>query len=293
MKDVVSIPLYLAMIALNCVEIFLIGKKPAKKRLKSEKMLLSLSIGDVMLGLNGVIGFFREIKVIPSSRFIILFLNSFIIFSVTFSILHILLLTLDRFVSVYYPIRRRILMSDHFINISLVVIWLFSLISVPFIVWHSVAKKSAIYPVFLSIEVLPTLVFLFFVYVMIYRRLRGSVTLATSNCRTSMASSVNLSSVSYVYDDARNHNENEAVTTGGLSQPGVAVECNVALSSNGNSDDLKVSSIKLEQQEQNGGKDKTMSSTEMTEILNSVSNPILYFFYRYWDKAKECCCCCC
>ena len=401
MKDVVSIPLYLAIIVLNSIEIYVIAKKPAKRRLKSEKMLLSLGIGDLLLGLNGVIGFLREIKVIPSTPFIITFLNSFIIFSVTFSILHILLLTFDRFVSVYFPIRRRTLISDKFVTITLVLIWIFSLVTSPLVVWHSIANKSHIYPVFLSIEVFPTLFALLFVYIMIYRKLRDTYMFGGGSCgaASSSANSCNPSTTctgSSMEDSAPRQKQLAASLEKGPVVAGsqltgeqhTVADGKARSSSNCEVELLSISSVTFDtipdqnsadvsKQEaenrraredgklENGGKfpeNTTTNGTTLLEIpkqnqpdlknqaklnkknyrqehrilmlgisiiisfaicflpatmtflvfirfskkslpyfvmsyffavMNSISNPVLYFFYRYWDSVKRRFNCCC
>ncbi len=384
MKDLVSIPLYLAIIAFNCIEVYLIAKKPAKKRLKSERMLLSLSIGDILLGLNGVIGFLREIKVIPTTRFIVTFLNSFIIFSVTFSILHIFLLTMDRFISVYYPIRRRTIMSNKLVDTSLAVIWVVSLVTSPLIVWHSIAHKSIIYPVFLSIEVFPTLIFVLFAYVMIYRKLRGSVMLNNSNGEASRSSGTNGNSsngYSMTYVEAQGNLEPPSTKNGIKDGMGLSTcDKNGIKDGPNEAHSLRTASITLQYEEKAdsmkerpssvGGEDMAQKQ-DVTEnhapnagvelgqnaqdtkpiaqphnsrtytqekrilmlgisiivsfaicflpatiaflvflrfskksmpyfvlayffaVLNSISNPVLYFFYRYWEKARRYCCCCC
>ena len=188
-KDIYSFPFYVLIIAMNAMEIILIIKK--KCRVRSETMLLSLSAGDLMLGIIGVIGFLMDIKLLPYNRPCEIIVNSFIIFSISSSVLNILLITVDRFLAVVFPMQRNIWMKNSNLYAYIATIWVVSLSSSPLLAWYTITSNSDTYSFVLAFEVLPTIVVIGIVYALVYRKLKRTQLLRASRNGIKMKTSSN------------------------------------------------------------------------------------------------------
>ena len=121
--DVLLSILALMIVLLNTIEIALILRCKSKKTF--DKLLLSLAISDLMVGL--AVATFKIADVTTSNTIPWLVGGNFASifkFSINFSIGNLFVITADRFLVVRLPIKHRIFFTERRVNAMIVVIWL-------------------------------------------------------------------------------------------------------------------------------------------------------------------------
>ena len=125
-RDILFVLLAFAIAFLNIAEAILILRCQSKKAF--DKLLLSLALSDVLVGL-AVAGFklvdiatYNSVSWLTGDDFA----NIFVV-SINFSTSNLLLITIDRFLAVRFPIKHRNLLTDQRVNAVIVLIWLLAL----------------------------------------------------------------------------------------------------------------------------------------------------------------------
>ena len=121
LEELVFILVGLLIISMNFVEVVFILR--IKHRSTFEKLLLSLALSDVLVGIAVVV--FKILDFIlgdqtwlQEENFIVVF-----IMSALFSLQNLLVITIDRFIAVKFPIKHRLLVTGRRVNILIVLIW--------------------------------------------------------------------------------------------------------------------------------------------------------------------------
>ena len=114
----------LVVIISNSFEIAHIYKKKNSKN-SYEVLLISLSACDALFGINNLV--FTLIKVVSGQIFVTVTL-SFYIFSFVLSVIHLIILALDRWVSVTFPLKHKIYWKIRHAKRVVVVLWILAAI---------------------------------------------------------------------------------------------------------------------------------------------------------------------
>ena len=111
----------LLIISMNFAEVVFISRK--KHRSTFEKLLLSLALSDLLVGI--AVAIFKILDFILGDQdwlkedaFIVVF-----IMSALFSLKNLLVITIDRFIAVKFPIKHRLLVTGRRVNMLIVLIW--------------------------------------------------------------------------------------------------------------------------------------------------------------------------
>ena len=117
----------LFIIILNSIEAFIIARR-WKNKSNHERIIFSLSMSDLLVGISGVIihGLDSMVMLPLSSKYgagVLLPLW----FSINTSLLHILGMTINRAIAVKYPVQHKLMITPSRVTFSLLVIWLLSL----------------------------------------------------------------------------------------------------------------------------------------------------------------------
>ena len=127
-RDVFYIVLALIIACLNTVETVLILRTNIKKAF--EKLLLSLAVSDVFVGLTVAalkivdLATHNTMSWLEGGDFAIIF-----IISSNLSISNLILITVDRFLAVRFPIKHRILLTERRVNATIALVWFLSAVS--------------------------------------------------------------------------------------------------------------------------------------------------------------------
>ena len=117
---VVSLLISILAIIMNVVEIGLLLHK--RKQTRTEVVLISLSMADIMVATCLTVTKLNHLGVIPSSGFIYILILTF--FMILTSILHVVVITVERVVAVMYPFWHKAYVTRRKIVIALCIIWL-------------------------------------------------------------------------------------------------------------------------------------------------------------------------
>ena len=121
-KEITFIALGILVFLTNLVEVLLILRK--KQRSTFEKLLLSLAFSDLLIGL--VITAIKALDFVPKKQ-LRLKEDAFpIVFNISslFSMKNLLIIAIDRFLAVRYPIKHRVLVTGRRVNIAIIIIWI-------------------------------------------------------------------------------------------------------------------------------------------------------------------------
>ena len=135
---------------LNIAEIVLIIRCNSRKAF--DKLLLSLAASDVLVGLS--IAAFKSFDLITHNTIDWLegtsFANIFV-YSITFSISNLLLITIDRFLAVRFPIKHRMLVTERQVNKTIVIVWVLCLVSTAvFFAMHFTWLEKNLAPLYIA-----------------------------------------------------------------------------------------------------------------------------------------------
>ena len=112
------------VVVINIIEIGILVRN--RKNLKNyERLLLSLSVADLLVGITFLASVLVQFKRGSYTPISVGFW-----YSITTSLFHIVLLTLDRAIAVLYPLKHRIWITAKFTKISIGMSWIFSLLTV-------------------------------------------------------------------------------------------------------------------------------------------------------------------
>ena len=130
-NDPIYIALGLITVVLNATEIVLIIR--TKKKKAFENLLLSLAVSDALVGITYATAKIAQLV----SRRRLAWLSpensaKTILISIIFSITMLLALTVDRFLAVKFPIKHRMIVTAKRANMAIIVVWLISLIAAAF-----------------------------------------------------------------------------------------------------------------------------------------------------------------
>ena len=131
-EGVIGIVIAIIVIVLNTAEIFVLLRK-GRKRKNPENLILSLSWADFLVGLVYVI--FGASKIIadykpkyePTALTLARNTRLVLAFTVVVSVLHILLIAVERFYAVKRPLKYRTVVTKKRINFIITAVWTFSL----------------------------------------------------------------------------------------------------------------------------------------------------------------------
>ena len=112
------------VVVINIIEIGILARNH-KNLTIYERLLLSLSVADLLVGITFLVSLLAQFEKGSNLRISVVFW-----YSITTSLFHIVLLTLDRAIAVLYPLKHRIWITVKFINISIGMSWVFSLLTV-------------------------------------------------------------------------------------------------------------------------------------------------------------------
>ena len=112
------------VIVINIIEIGMLVRK--RKNLKNyERLLLSLSVADLLVGITFLVYLLPWLEKSYDKP-----ISAVFWYSITTSLFHVVLLTLDRAVAVLFPLKHRAWITTKFTKISIAVSWMSSLLSV-------------------------------------------------------------------------------------------------------------------------------------------------------------------
>ena len=131
-RDIIYVALSIIIVILNTIEAVLILRCNSKKTF--DKLLLSLAISDVLVGL--AVAAFKIVSLTTYNA--LTWLGSedcanIFIASSNFSMSNLVLITVDRFLAVRFPLKHRILLTERRINILIALMWLLSAVSMTFL----------------------------------------------------------------------------------------------------------------------------------------------------------------
>ena len=125
-RDILFVLLAFTITFLNIAEARLILRCQNKKTF--DKLLLSLALSDVLVGV--AVAAFKLVDIATNNSVSWLegddFANIFVV-SINFSTSNLVLITIDRFLAVRFPIKHRNLLTDQRVNAVIVLIWLLAL----------------------------------------------------------------------------------------------------------------------------------------------------------------------
>ena len=121
LEELVFILVGLLIISMNFAEVVFILR--IKHRSTFEKLLLSLALSDVLVGIAVVV--FKVLDFILGDQSWLREENFIVVFimSALFSLKNLLVITIDRFIAVKFPIKHRLLVTGRRVNILIVLIW--------------------------------------------------------------------------------------------------------------------------------------------------------------------------
>ena len=127
-RDVTYVIIGVFTALLNIIEIVLISRK--KNRKVFEKLLISLAASDVLVGMAAAA--FKLLDLITDNQIKWLsggdIANIFLI-STTFSIANIGAITVDRYLAIRFPIKHRMIVTARRVDVTIVVLWFLCLVS--------------------------------------------------------------------------------------------------------------------------------------------------------------------
>ena len=127
-RDIFYMVLALTIAFLNTVETVLILRCNIKKAF--EKLLLSLAVSDVVVGLT--VAAFKIVDLATHNKMSWLEGDDFallFIISSNFSMSNLVLITVDRFLAVRFPIKHRVLLTERRVNAIIALVWFLSAVS--------------------------------------------------------------------------------------------------------------------------------------------------------------------
>ena len=169
-QELAFIVLGIVVILLSCAEIVLILQ--TKNRKTFDKLLLSLALSDWLVGI--VVTVFKIIDFVAGMHpwlkedvFAMVF-----IMSSAFSIKNLLFITFDRLLAIRFPIKHRVLVTGRLVNIMIVIIWivvLFFNVGVNLILIIVLQRSSEYYIYLSAIAIIVWGIFIVIVYGWILR----------------------------------------------------------------------------------------------------------------------------
>ena len=140
-RDIIYVIISFLIVILNTVEAVLIIRCNSKNTF--DKLLLSLAISDILVGLS--VAAFKIIDLTTYDSLTWLGTEDcaiIFIASSNFSMLNLVLITVDRFLAVRFPIKHRILVTERRINTIIVLIWIVSAVSMIFLIIIELERKG-------------------------------------------------------------------------------------------------------------------------------------------------------
>lgn len=163
-----------SVIIVNIIEICILIRK-RKTWTNYDRLLLSLSFADLLVGITffcfQIVRFHRETEYLEAAAVVFWY-------SITTSLLHVVLLTIDRATAVLYPLKHRFWFTVKSAKISIVMTWLSSIVMVaPLVIKTSkmVSKTVLGYMTVMIIFIL-VIVYSIIVYKAVIKRYRGGQT---------------------------------------------------------------------------------------------------------------------
>ncbi len=101
-----------------------------KLRTSTNLLIMSLAGADLLFGMSGLSLFLvaQFFLVTPQTEYICLILNCIISFNVLISVLSLMLLMAERYVSIVYPLKHIILSRRRYVLAAITIVWVYSLI---------------------------------------------------------------------------------------------------------------------------------------------------------------------
>ena len=179
---ITSLIISVAAIAVNAVEIGLIWKQ--QQRTRTEYILLSLAVADLMSAASMTLNKLSELYMIPHEGFAYILYAAFAMIST--SILHLLLMTLDRVVTVVAPFWHKVHVTLKRTGIALSIIWLNMVVSyISSVILFESKSISFMTGVRIYLEMASIVFFLmsimmFISYIIIVRKAKSSISKSSS-----------------------------------------------------------------------------------------------------------------
>ena len=233
------------IIIINSIETVILIRN--RKRLTNyECLLLSLSISDIFVGLSkGSVNLLVRIGTIQIATDQDL---SMLWFSVACSLSHTVAITLDRLVAVCYPLRHRMLSTRKNIMVLLMITWSFSLLVFPITLASSNIRIRLCLAILIIITSIVILIsYSFIIHKAVIKRRRFLSSSNTNDQSVKMKKEFNLVWICFVI----------AVTFIAMMLP------------------FSISAIIHP---------KLSINMKIPLLVNSITNPLLYFFWKYLDR---------
>ena len=129
-NEAIDIIIGCAVIVLNMTEIIVLRRK-GRRRKQPENVILSLSFADFLVGTTFIASVIFRTS-FDSNGTIQASLTSIFAFSIVVSIVHILLIAVDRIYSVSRPLRYRVILTRKRTYIVIATVWIFSIVLTTF-----------------------------------------------------------------------------------------------------------------------------------------------------------------
>ena len=268
-EELAFIAVGMTITLLNSVEIILLLRMKNKKAF--DKLLLSLALSDWLVGIAVTIFKITDFVVgkkpwLKEDIFVIVFFMSS-----SFSMKNLLAITIDRFIAIKLPIKHRVLVTGRLVNITIAIIWIVVLfvevgLNLILIVGFQISNEYYTYQSAIAIILLGILISILYVWILrvLFTRQMSAKT-GTSNGKVAIGHAIQ-SFFTGPYKSER------AVV---LSSVLVAVSFIICTYP------FAIESFKTKNPE-----DRSLSSRVLI-VLNSLVNPLIYFFKNYFAKWRR------